>query len=204
MATLLVLPGGLLGTIIGILAADGRQLVPALVVGGVGLVAGALMLPAGRRTAGLAALALAFGVALGGWRGAAIALPSGPGSVAALIGQGEMVLAGTVADDPKPSGASQQVTLTGLTVSRSGLVGGPLRGRILAQLPRTTPLAVGERVLLSAQVEAPQPFDDFDYPAFLARQGVGAGAGWQRSWDPAQSADTYSSPSHRHPLSALR
>jgi competence protein ComEC len=173
VATRLVLPGALLGSVIGILAADGRQLLPALVIGGVGAIGGSLLLLGGRRTLGLAALAVAVGLALGGWRGTAIALPNGPGSVAALVGQGELVLAGTVAEDPKPSGTSQQVVLTTLSVSRPGMAGGSVRGRLLVQLPRTTPLAVGDRVLLGAEVEAPEPFDDFDYPAFLARQGIG-------------------------------
>jgi competence protein ComEC len=173
MATRLVLPGALLGSVIGILAADGRQPLPALLAGVVGALGGSLLLVGGRRTLGLAALAVAVGVALGGWRGTAIALPSGPGSVAALVGEGEVVLAGTVAEDPKPGGTSQQVVLTALSVSRSGLVGGTVRGRLIAQLPRTTSLSVGDRVLFSAEVEAPEAFDDFDYPAFLARQGIG-------------------------------
>ena len=35
------------------------------------------------------------------------------------------------------------------------------------------PVAVGDRVALVAAVEAPAAFDGFDYPAYLARQGIG-------------------------------
>ncbi|MDP9249971.1 MAG: competence protein ComEC family protein, partial [Chloroflexota bacterium] len=172
MATRLVLPGALLGTALGILAADGRQLTTALVLGIIGLLGGGLMVLGGRRTAGLAALAVALGVALGMWRGGAMALPTGPGSVASLIGHGELQLVGTVAEEPKLSGTSQQAVLTSVAVSRSGVVGGLVRGHLLAQVPRVVPLAIGDQVVLTASVEAPEAFEGFDYPAFLARQGI--------------------------------
>src|SRR5437667_2001628 len=130
------------------------------------------MVLGGRRTAGLAALAVALGVGLGAWRGGAIALPIGPGSVASLVGHGELQLVGVVAEEPKLTGTSQQAILNSVAVSRSGLVGGPVRGRLLTQLPRAVPLAIGDRVALTASVEAPRAFEGFDYPAFLARQRI--------------------------------
>ncbi|HLA65797.1 MAG TPA: ComEC/Rec2 family competence protein, partial [Candidatus Saccharimonadales bacterium] len=172
MATRLVLPGALLGIALGILAADGRQLTAALILGIIGAVGGGLMVVGGRRTAGVAALAVALGVALGVWRGAAISLPAGPGSVASLVDHGELQLVGIIAEEPKPNGTSQQAVLTSVAVSRSGLIGGQVRGRLLAQLPRAVPLAIGDQVVLTASVEAPKAFAGFDYPAFLARQGI--------------------------------
>jgi competence protein ComEC len=168
----LVLPGALLGTALGILAADGRQLAPALILGIIGLLGGGVMLIGGRSTAGLAALAVALGVALGAWRGGTIALATGPGSVASLVGHGELQLVGTIAEEPKLSGTSQQAILTSVAVSRAGVMGGLVRGRLLARLPRAVPLAIGDQVVLTASVEAPEAFDGFDYPAFLARQGI--------------------------------
>jgi competence protein ComEC len=172
VATRLVLPGALLGTALGILAADGRQLTAALILGIIGVVGGGLMVVGGRRTAGLAALAVALGVVLGLWRGGAIALPTGPGSVASLVGHGELQLVGIIAEEPKPTGTSQQAILTSVAVSRSGLIGGPVRGRLLARLPRAVPLAIGDQVVITASVEAPEAFEGFDYPTFLARQGI--------------------------------
>jgi competence protein ComEC len=48
-----------------------------------------------------------------------------------------------------------------------------LGGRLLAWLPRSVTVAPGDTVVLSGTVEAPEAFDGFDYPAYLARQGVG-------------------------------
>jgi competence protein ComEC len=173
VATRLVLPGALLGTALGILAADGQQLAPALILGIIGLLGGGVMLLGRRSTVGLAALAVALGVAVGTWRGESIALPTGPGSVASLVGHGELQLVATIGEEPKPSGTSQQAILTSVAVSRSGVIGGLVRGRVLARLPRAVALAIGDQVVLTANVEAPEVFDGFDYPAFLARQGIG-------------------------------
>jgi competence protein ComEC len=117
-------------------------------------------------------VALGIGLVVGAWRGGAAGLPSGLDSVAALIGRGEVHLAGTVIDDPRPRGTSQQVVLDDVAAQVRGDTHA-LRGRLLATLPRAVPLAVGRRVVLMANVDAPAAFDGFDYPAYLARQGIG-------------------------------
>ncbi|HEY8772869.1 MAG TPA: ComEC/Rec2 family competence protein [Candidatus Limnocylindria bacterium] len=172
MGTRLALPGALVGTAIGILAADADAHTAAVALA----VAALLLVPAMvvvRRPGGaIACIALAAGLLLGAWRGSALALPSGPASVAGLIGRGEVELAGTVVDDPRPRGTTQQLVLEDV-VAR--LHGQPRRmhGRLLATLPRAIAVAVGSRVVLRVEVEAPAAFDGFDYPAFLARQGIG-------------------------------
>ena len=50
-------------------------------------------------------------VAVGAWRGAAVALPTGDGSVAAMVGSEERALTGTAIDDPRPRGERQQVVI---------------------------------------------------------------------------------------------
>ena len=116
--------------------------------------------------------ALGLGLLLGAWRGTAVALPSGPGSVSSLIDRGQIELAGIVVDDPRPRGSTQQVVLEELAARLQG-DSHRVRGRLLATLPRSTPLAIGQRVVLMAVIEAPAAFDGFDYPAYLARQGIG-------------------------------
>ena len=172
MATRLALPGALVGLCLGILGTDGDASSAAL--GGVAgaAVMGVTLLLTGRVGTGLACVALATGLLLGAWRGSALALPSGPDSVAALIGRGEVELAGTVVDDPRPRGSSQQVVLDSLLVRLRGEAH-PLRGRLLVTLPRALQLAAGRGVVLTAAIEAPAAFDGFDYPAYLARQGIG-------------------------------
>ena len=82
------------------------------------------------------AIGIITGAWMGGWRGAAIALPSGPGTVSGLIGRGELRLVGTVVDDPRPRGSSQQVVLENLSAARPDGLGRAIRGRLLATLPR--------------------------------------------------------------------
>ncbi len=175
MTARLALPGALAGCMLGILAADAR-LAPAALLGAVGLgivaLAGVATLPK-RPSVGMLVVGAAVGIGLviGVWRGGAAVLATGPGSVSGLVGHGELRLAGTLVDEPRPNGSSQQAILDQVSVGSGA--GRPVRARLLARLPRSLPLQIGDRVILDATVEAPEAFDGFDYPAFLARQGVG-------------------------------
>ena len=172
MAARLALPGALIGLALGILGADAHAgSVANGAAAAVGLMAAGFAV-ARRVGVGVVCAALAVGVLLGTWRGTALALPSGPGSVADLINRGEVELAGRVVDDPRPRGTTQQVVLEELTARVDGRAEA-VRGRLLATLPRAVPLGVGRRVVLRAEVEAPAAFDGFDYPGYLARQGIG-------------------------------
>jgi len=172
MATRLAVPMALAGMALGILANDARlarvALAGAVLAGSVTIAMGVVRRPA----LAVACAALGIGLALGVWRGAGAELPSGPASVTALIGRGELRLVGTVVDDPRPRGGSQQVVLDHLVAAREGGRGHPALGRVLATLPRSVPLVVGRPVSVLAQVDAPVAFDGFDYPAYLARQGI--------------------------------
>lgn len=173
MTTRLALPGTLLGVALGILAADARAEPAAFALAaaaGIAIAFAALLRSA---SGAIACTAVAIGLLLGAWRGTAVALPSGPGSISGLIDRGEIEVAGTVLDDPRPGGSTQQVVLDGLLGRVDGHTHG-VRGRLLVTLPRAIPLAVGRRVVVRGVIEAPAAFDDFDYPAFLARQGIGA------------------------------
>ena len=176
MATRWALPAALGGVALGVLAADARGAGLALAVAAASLAAGLaawLLLP--RRSAPalmIATVAFAIGLALGAARGASTALPTGPGSVKELLGGERVQISGTLLDDPRPQGSDQQVVLGDLRLARGDLAV-PVAGRILARIPRAMELQVGDRVGLDERVEAPEAFDGFDYPAFLARQGIG-------------------------------
>ena len=172
MATRLALPAALAGLALGILAADAHAGPLPLLAAALAVVLAAAFMSLRRPAATIACAALAVGLALGAWRGVALALPTGSGSVSSLIGRGELRLVGTVVDDPRPKGSSQQVALEDLVAARPGGSSHAVRGRLLATLPRSLPLAVGQQVSLLAAVEAPAAFDGFDYPAYLARQGI--------------------------------
>ncbi len=173
MATRFALPGALTGIALGILAVDGQAGSFALLAALLAAVVAGLLVPLRRPVVAIACVGLAIGLALGGWRGSAAALPAGPASVSGLVGRGELEMAGTVVDDPRPRGATQQVVLEEIVAARPDHQAVPIRGRILATIPRSVAVAVGNRLALVAAVEAPAAFDGFDYPAYLARQGIG-------------------------------
>jgi len=175
VTTRFALPGMLVGCAFGILAAD-AQLATLALIGAVGGMIGALLILAvlaRRPSAGmlLVGIACVLGLLTGLVRGEAAVLPSGPGSVAALVGRGELQLAGTLVDEPRPNGNSQQAILDQVSVGAGHERA--VRARLLVRLPRSVPVQIGDRVALVAAVEAPEAFNGFDYPAFLARQGVG-------------------------------
>jgi competence protein ComEC len=145
------------------------------------LAAGALMLAIGvgaarsklapllPRLSVLAAL-LVLGTCAGSWRASQSVLPAGPGTVSGLLSsKSEVVIRGTVLDDPRPKADRQQVVLESIQAD-----GQAAKGRILAWIPRAVDIATGDRLLFRARLEEPQDFDGFGYRAFLARQGVGA------------------------------
>jgi len=182
--TVLLLPalsGGVaLGIVLADIGADG--LIPAEVAG-----FGALVITAGVTRAGLGArvwvptatavaAAAMLGILAGGVRESQTALPTGDGTVSALLGtKGPLVVRGTVLDDPRPKADRQQVVLESVEAG-----GRQVEGRILVWIPRAIELATGDRILFRARLEEPQDFDGFGYRAYLARQGVGAIA---RSFD---------------------
>ena len=175
MASRFALPGALVGCALGILASDAgldRAALPGalalVVVAMVGVAIGAERHSFARL---VVAAAVGIGLVLGAWRGTSVALPTGPGSVSGLVGRGELQMAGTLVEEPRPNGSSQQAVLDQVSVGPGA--GQPVRARLLARLPRSLPLQIGDRVAFAAPVEAPEAFDGFDYPAFLARQGIG-------------------------------
>ena len=110
----------------------------------------------------------------GAWRGQAVALPTGEGSVAALIGTDERLLIGTALDDPRPRGERQQVVIDQVAVISPAGELTPAAGRVLLWLPRSAEVTAGDRLQVRSSLEEPEDFDGFAYRAYLARHGVAA------------------------------
>ncbi|HVG87735.1 MAG TPA: ComEC/Rec2 family competence protein, partial [Gaiellales bacterium] len=170
-----LLPSALAGLEVGIVAAELLAVAtvdigPTALVGVPVLAAGLLL-----RWRPLVVLGvIVLTVALGAWRGSAVALPTGAGSVAAMVGPEERDLTGTAVDDPRPRGERQQVVID--RVKMIGPAGMPvaLEGRVLLWLPRHAVVAAGDRLQVRSALEQPEDFDGFAYRAYLARQGVAA------------------------------
>jgi competence protein ComEC len=174
-ASALLLPAAVGGVALGVLLADAGLLgaaetLPVLIGAlGIGLLAGA----ARRLFLGVLAAAL-LGLALGAWRGSGTALPTGPDSLAALVGPSERQLAGTVVEEPRPRGDRIQLVLDQVAVGADDVSLRPAEGRLLVWLPRAIEVVAGDRLELHAALDPPLDFDGFAYRAYLARQGIGA------------------------------
>jgi hypothetical protein len=161
----LALPALLGGLALGIVVADAGTGAPSPAVL---LAAGALLLIFGIGAARLSvapwipracvvAALLVLGVSAGTWRASQSALPTGPGTVSELLGsKSELVIRGTVLDDARPKADRQQVVLESIEAD-----GRPVRGRLLAWIPRAVEIATGDRLLFRARLEEPQDFDGF-------------------------------------------
>lgn len=169
------LPAALSGLAAGILIADQQpglvMLAPVVGLGTVVVAVGATLLTG--RGAAAVVLALGWFVALGLLRGDAARLPTGPDSVTAAIGIGEVVVEGTVADEPRPREDRFQLVLDTVRAGHAA-ADHALRGRLLAWVPRTAEIRSGDRVRFTASLEEAPILDAFDYRAYLARQGIGA------------------------------
>ncbi len=174
-ASALVLPSVLAGVASGIFLADAGWLtaaaLPALAMPGL---IGALLARLGRSVGVLLIAAVVLGLGLGVWRGTSVALPSGPDSVAGLVGPTEWQLSGTVADEPRPRAERLQLVLERVVAAAPNEQARAVAGRLLVWLPRSGDTVAGDRIGLSAKLEEAHDFDGFAYRAYLARQGIGA------------------------------
>jgi competence protein ComEC len=182
------LPSATAGMMAGILAQDvgwlpgsGSALLVVVACGG--LLASAAA--ATRRPRGAAIGIVVLAAAVGAWRGTSSALPTGPGSVAALVDTGSLLIHGEVVDDPRPRGERQQVVLDRVSVATQefGTQRVAVAGRVLVWLPRAAVVTGGDIVAFESALEAPRDFDGFAYRAYLARQGIAAVASTRRPPD---------------------
>lgn len=182
MSSPLLLPASLAGVAAGILLQDvaGTRSPGVALVGG-GLLVGALAWVVARvsRPSPILVLAAAAMLAagVGAWRGEAAALPTGPDSVSARVGETIWTVTGTILDDPRPRGERQQAVVGEIQLSDGRETPLPARGRLLVWLPRSAALQPGDRIRFDARLAEPRDFDGFAYRAYLARQGIGATAG---------------------------
>ncbi|MCH8346773.1 MAG: ComEC family competence protein, partial [Chloroflexi bacterium] len=106
--------------------------------------------------------------------------PDAGSELARYHGRAQVLVEGTVTGDPERAGSSTQLRLSVDTLTREGerLA---VSGLVLVTLRPTPEIAAlrdlphfryGDRIELSGVLEAPPRLADFDYPAYLARQGI--------------------------------
>lgn len=169
--------------------------VPFVVAAGAATALGVVGLrrPLARRSF-LAAVLVTLALA-GAWRTELHATGLTPGRLAGVTGPAS--LRGVVAGEPERSDASlrwplrvQEALLPGEAAWQ------PATDTVLVWSRHAPALQYGDRVELIGRLEPPPTFDDFDYAAYLARQGVHAvvrypatitveGGGWGDAWQAA-------------------
>jgi len=119
-----------------------------------------------RRLALVAALCFAAGLT-GAVRGALAATVELPPGLAGQI----VAVSGSVDDDPVDYKASRRLTVrVDRVLTGAGQISSDLR--IEATVYGMTPTHYGDLVLLSGELQEPPRFDQFDYRAYLAEQGI--------------------------------
>jgi len=123
---------------------------------------------ASRRLALLAGLAFVV-LLMGVGRGVLAPTPELPTGVA---GQ-NVTVSGAIDDDPVERKANRRLTVQ---VDRISTTDAHMTGglRIQATVYGMTPVHYGDLVLLTGEIQAPPRFDQFDYRAYLAEQGIAA------------------------------
>ena len=124
---------------------------------------------------GLLALALVLGTLRAG-----AAQPAGADALAPYHGAGTLLVRGAVERAPEPSGAFTRLRFRVDSVDDGeGWV--PVEATALVTLRESRSIVesrdrpyfrYGDVLLLEGELAAPEPFEDFDYPAYLARQGI--------------------------------
>jgi len=95
------------------------------------------------------------------------------GDIEPLIGVGAVRLRGVVDAEPQIRGSAVRYRVA---VRYVQVEGGwqAVRGRVLVTMPASTSFQYGDLLELDGELEAPPLFPDFDYRAYLAREGIGA------------------------------
>ncbi|HLB12630.1 MAG TPA: ComEC/Rec2 family competence protein [Dehalococcoidia bacterium] len=100
------------------------------------------------------------------------ALPAPDSStLSAYNGRGSQEILGWVSAEPEVRDRTTQLRLEALRAKVDG-EWREVRGTALAITPRYPRHAYGQELRLVGVLEAPEPLGEFDYPAYLARQGV--------------------------------
>ncbi len=148
----------------------------ALVLFALAAVLATALLASARRSVlpGLVALALVVGALR-----ADAAAPAAADALTPYQGAGTLLVRGTVESAPEPAGAHTRLRFRVDGVDGGGWAAVDAAALVtlresqrIVELRDRPYFRYGDRLLLEGELEAPQPFEDFDYPAYLARQGI--------------------------------
>lgn len=119
------------------------------------------------RTVGWCAVAIAIGM----WRMEAAYREPGKADPSFFIGK-DTVVSGIVARDPDVRLKTVRLVVQAEEVKSGGREGHAVRGKTLVVTSAVLPFEVGDHVVFHCDLARPQSFDDFDYPRYLAKEGI--------------------------------
>jgi len=85
--------------------------------------------------------------------------------------RGTVTVTGMVVSDPEPGNRTTTLRLSAQSVRIDG-ARHDVSGEALIRVPPTSDYRYGDTLSLTGKLESPKAFADFDYPAYLARQGI--------------------------------
>ncbi len=98
------------------------------------------------------------------------AVPTGD-ELQSYIGQGTVEIIGVVAEEPEPRDSSTNLRLSAREINTDG-EWREVSGSILVRTTRFPSYAYGDLLQVTGELEEPPQLEDFDYKAYLARQGI--------------------------------
>ncbi|MEW6141557.1 MAG: DNA internalization-related competence protein ComEC/Rec2 [Chloroflexota bacterium] len=85
--------------------------------------------------------------------------------------RGTVTVTGMVISDPEQGNRATTIRISAQSVRAEG-VQHDISGEALVRVPPTSDYRYGDILGLTGMLESPKAFEDFDYPAYLARQGI--------------------------------
>ncbi len=98
------------------------------------------------------------------------AVPTGD-ELQSYIGQGTVEVIGVVDEEPEPRDSTTNLRLSAREINTDG-EWREVSGSILVRTTRFPSYAYGDLLQVTGELEEPPQFEDFDYRAYLARQGI--------------------------------
>lgn len=85
--------------------------------------------------------------------------------------RGTVTVTGMVVSDPEPGNRATTLRLSAQSVQADG-ARHDVSGEATVRVPPTSNYRYGDVLSLTGRLESPKAFEDFDYPTYLARQGI--------------------------------
>ena len=119
-----------------------------------------------------------LGISLAGWRYAVTRPVFDATHLASYHHEESVLLTGRIIARPQTSERSQRLRVAASQITLPDGTTQPVQGLLLAQIERYPAYSYGQELLLQGVLSSPDSGAEFDYRAYLARQGVHSSMNW--------------------------